>query len=83
MKYWPQAWLERNVGVKETVDVNPRRIKRHGQVWWSYRVRYIMSHVVGHVPRSQSSPSQTCNTLSCHVPTVCARHVVTCAGGCT
>lgn len=50
MKYWPQAWLEWSVGVKETVDVNPRRIKRHGQDWWSYRVRCIMSHVVGHVP---------------------------------
>lgn len=76
MKYWPQAGLEPSVGVKETVDVSPRRTKRHGQDGRSCRIRCVMSHVVGPVPQSQ-----TCYTLSCHVPTVCARHVVTCAGG--
>lgn len=57
-------------------DVSPRRTKRHGQDGRSCRIRCVMSHVVGPVPQSQ-----TCYTLSCHVPTVCARHVVTCAGG--
>lgn len=52
MQSWPQAWLELSVGVKETVDVSPRRTKRYIQDWWSYRIR-CMCHML-HVPQSQS-----------------------------
>lgn len=57
MQSWPQAWLELSVGVKETVDVSPRRIKRYIQDWWSYRIRCMCHMLPGMSHKVRASPS--------------------------